>query len=243
MVELPYGRKADFEYFIYFVGPGLRPDRPESCYFADMCMPIFPNTSHPSGRLPVRPVADFPYSNCYQWFCSDMQYNVRIKNEKGQFGMVEKVPDFIQLPVEDYVTMEMEHQLDVDRILLMRKEKESEMPPPHTPVTSAFSTIVRRIRRILPASKTPEDTRHGVDHGEEGDQLDDDYSEYSGDVPRPRDQDSDVSSLPSGPENNVEEEDSEAEGDSDSLGTEDNDASSVNDSESESAEVRSMTES
>ena len=69
----------DRKFHVYLVGAGLCPGNPAEYVTLDMCTPIFPNTSHPSGRTPVVPVPTFPFSNCYHWIGPDMVRTVRVK--------------------------------------------------------------------------------------------------------------------------------------------------------------------
>lgn len=48
-----------------------------------MCVPIFPNTSHPLGRTPVRTEPVFPYNNCYHW--AEFKTNIRVRARPEQF--------------------------------------------------------------------------------------------------------------------------------------------------------------
>ncbi|KAI0690769.1 hypothetical protein C8T65DRAFT_745680 [Cerioporus squamosus] len=123
---LPNPRIPDCKYFVYVVGPGLRPEDPEQCYTADMCMPIFPNTYHPTGRPPVRTVPEFPFSNCYHWFGPDISLMLRVKNRT--YGD----PQYIDLPAGDYVDMEDFHGEDMNRIIVMRAEQGKRTGPPDT---------------------------------------------------------------------------------------------------------------
>lgn len=44
--------------------PGLPPARPDKFMTSDMCIPVFPNTDHPS-RAPLQPVSAIPWVNAY----------------------------------------------------------------------------------------------------------------------------------------------------------------------------------
>lgn len=143
--ELPAPRKHDFKYFVFIVGPGLRPDNPDDSYTADMCMPIYPNVSHSAGRPPVRPDPDFPFSNCYHWFGPDMELNIRVKNDEYKYGLIAQVPQFTKLPTDQYVDMEMiHHQADVNRILAMLAERKRDAPPEPPNAHSEHGPLFRR---------------------------------------------------------------------------------------------------
>ncbi|KZP25574.1 hypothetical protein FIBSPDRAFT_855765 [Athelia psychrophila] len=44
--------------------PGLPRARPEEFFTSDMCIPVFPNTDHPS-RAPLQPIPAIPWANAY----------------------------------------------------------------------------------------------------------------------------------------------------------------------------------
>lgn len=48
-----------------FLRQGLPPKVPSEFTEPDMCIPILPNTEHPAGREPLRPVKPLPWPNCY----------------------------------------------------------------------------------------------------------------------------------------------------------------------------------
>ncbi|KAH9889290.1 hypothetical protein C8Q73DRAFT_707006 [Cubamyces lactineus] len=82
VLQLPVPDSPTFKYFVYGVGPGLRPPNPELCLTPDMSIPIHPNTSHPSGtRDAVVTEPPFPFSGCYRWCGRDMQFDIRILND------------------------------------------------------------------------------------------------------------------------------------------------------------------
>ncbi|KAI0740836.1 hypothetical protein C8Q76DRAFT_608694, partial [Earliella scabrosa] len=122
--ELPMDKRFDFTYFVDILGPGLRPSRPEDCFTPEMCIPIFPNSNHPAGRPPIRTEPEFPFSNCYQWFCPDVQLTVRIKNEEGKYGLIDAMPKFFMLPADQYVDMMMLHQEDINQVLRNLKARD-----------------------------------------------------------------------------------------------------------------------
>lgn len=48
-----------------------------------MCVPIFPNTRHPSGRMHIHTTPEFPYDNCYHWSLAEkLTVRIRAKPEK-----------------------------------------------------------------------------------------------------------------------------------------------------------------
>ena len=105
--ELPSPCSTDFTYYVYLVGPGpTRPTNPDLCLTADMCTPIFPNTSHPTGRAPVRPDPPFPFSNCAHWTGQDAALRVRVKRGRYPRGAA------LELPDEEYLKLERDRSED-----------------------------------------------------------------------------------------------------------------------------------
>ncbi|EIW54181.1 uncharacterized protein TRAVEDRAFT_76103, partial [Trametes versicolor FP-101664 SS1] len=81
-LELPFPNKPWYRYDVSAIAPSLRAEDVDEGYAADMCVPIFPNTSHPLGRTPVRTEPVFPYSNCYHWAEFKMEIRVRARPEQ-----------------------------------------------------------------------------------------------------------------------------------------------------------------
>ncbi|RDX46964.1 hypothetical protein OH76DRAFT_1321749, partial [Lentinus brumalis] len=79
---LPFPGKPWYGFTVYLVGPCLPP---HDCDFmtSEMCIPIFPNASHPEGREPVRPQPVFPFDNCYIW--SGLNMKIRVCSEPDGF--------------------------------------------------------------------------------------------------------------------------------------------------------------
>ena len=48
---------------------------------SDMCIPIYPNEVHPTGRSALRTEPVFPFSNCYHWAFSNIDVRVRTVTE------------------------------------------------------------------------------------------------------------------------------------------------------------------
>ncbi len=78
-MELPFPDKPWYRYRVCPIAPSLRAEDKDEGYAPEMCMPIFPNTSHPLGRPSVRTVPVFPYDNCYHWaeFHTDIRVRAR----------------------------------------------------------------------------------------------------------------------------------------------------------------------
>ncbi|EIW54304.1 uncharacterized protein TRAVEDRAFT_83878, partial [Trametes versicolor FP-101664 SS1] len=75
-IELPWPQRPWYGYNVLPIATTLRPEDPERAISAEMCIPIAPNTNHPTNRpsLPTEP--SFPFSNCYYWV--ESHTNVRI---------------------------------------------------------------------------------------------------------------------------------------------------------------------
>ncbi|KAH9892022.1 hypothetical protein C8Q73DRAFT_650259, partial [Cubamyces lactineus] len=100
-LQLPFPGGGPFKYFAYLVGPGPRPDEPDNFITSDMCVPIYPNTKHPSGRPPVHASPEFPVPNCCHWFGPDYECDVRVI--EGVFPEEETT----KLPGKGHVRMEI----------------------------------------------------------------------------------------------------------------------------------------
>lgn len=81
-----------------------------------MCVPIFPNTSHPRGRTPLRTEPVFPYDNCYHWIQFRTDVRVRARPEKFDERRA------IHLPSDEYVEMGCHWGEDAPRMIEMRRQ-------------------------------------------------------------------------------------------------------------------------
>ncbi|RPD56388.1 hypothetical protein L226DRAFT_538038 [Lentinus tigrinus ALCF2SS1-7] len=72
---------------IYPVWQSLRPSDEDKCITPDMCMPIFPNKNHPSGRAPLMTKPAFPFDNCYIW--SEVKMEIRVCPREEGFNWKE----------------------------------------------------------------------------------------------------------------------------------------------------------
>ncbi|KAI9067499.1 hypothetical protein FKP32DRAFT_1673043 [Trametes sanguinea] len=80
-LALPMPDRPWYMFNVNPIAPCLGAEDPERGLTSDMCTPIFPNTSHPNGRPPVRPEGHFPYSNCYHWVLMETTVRVRARQE------------------------------------------------------------------------------------------------------------------------------------------------------------------
>ncbi|EIW54312.1 uncharacterized protein TRAVEDRAFT_132466 [Trametes versicolor FP-101664 SS1] len=80
-LDLPFPDKPWYRFEAFPIGPHLPPSRKAEGYTPDMCIPIFPNSKHPTGREPVHPERPFPYGNCYHWINTKIRIRVRARPE------------------------------------------------------------------------------------------------------------------------------------------------------------------
>ncbi|EIW54191.1 uncharacterized protein TRAVEDRAFT_51911 [Trametes versicolor FP-101664 SS1] len=112
LLQLPFPGNSTFKYMVHLVGPGLRPEDPEYCFTPDMCIPIYPNTQHPSGtREPLRPQPSFPFANCYHWIGPDVVMDLRIWSDGRRYTPEERV----SLPPLQHVDMEYIRAHDISK--------------------------------------------------------------------------------------------------------------------------------
>ena len=110
-----------------------------------MCVPIFPNEAHPTGRAPVRPTSLFPYDNCYHW--ASMKMELRIHAREEGFETTEA----IRLGGRDMVDMTSLFSSDRGRgkrALLARQQA--------APATSDASSV--QGSALPPTTEQPNDT-------------------------------------------------------------------------------------
>lgn len=113
LLRLPFPDDTTFKYASQLIGPGLRPEDPARCLTSEMCLPIFPNTYHPSAdREALQPrTGPFPFSNCYHWFGPDMVFDMRLWNNGQSYTAEERV----SLPASEQVRLERIRSGDVWR--------------------------------------------------------------------------------------------------------------------------------
>ena len=148
-----------------------------------MCIPIFPNTEHPTGRPCVRTEPEFPFSHCYHWFCPDFACYVRVKN--GTYlASSNPLAKYTKLPAGDWVDMETIHQQDVNRINDMLAERDKDKVQHSLTGSPHGGNVVQ--------SQAPRD--------DDEDSYQDENDSYFA----PRLDDSDLDSLASGPSDDEE---------------------------------------
>lgn len=105
---------------VHLIGPGLRPEVPELCITSEMCLPIFPNTFHPSGqRQPLQPRPMFPFTNCYHWFGPDMLMDIRVWNDDTEYPKEDRTV----LPGEQHADMDQYRGRDIWKSVCARRER------------------------------------------------------------------------------------------------------------------------
>lgn len=62
-----------------------------------MCISIYPNTNHPTGRAPIRPRRPFPYGNCYHWIDNTIHLRARARPEGFDETNAVKISDRTEL--------------------------------------------------------------------------------------------------------------------------------------------------
>lgn len=82
-LELPFPNRPWYRYTVLPVAPSLRPEDKAEGYTPDMCVPIFPNTSHPRERRSLRTEPVFPYNNCYHW--AGLRTDIRVLAQPEKF--------------------------------------------------------------------------------------------------------------------------------------------------------------
>ncbi|KAH9889295.1 hypothetical protein C8Q73DRAFT_707024 [Cubamyces lactineus] len=85
-LALPFPNQPWYRFEVEPIATSLRPEDTARGITPDMCIPIFPNTTHPNGREPLQPQPEglFPYNNCYHWF-EAKAVNVRIRARSEEF--------------------------------------------------------------------------------------------------------------------------------------------------------------
>lgn len=72
-----------------------------------MCVPIFPNEAHPTGRPSVRPGSSFPYDNCYHWAGMDLEVRVRAREEGFDNTRAIRLPAGQQLDMDAHFRQDL----------------------------------------------------------------------------------------------------------------------------------------
>ncbi|KAI0800154.1 hypothetical protein C8Q74DRAFT_1363938 [Fomes fomentarius] len=119
-LTLPFPNKPWYPMRVSPIAPCLGPIDDKTGMTADMCIPIYPNTNHPTARAPVHTEAEFPYNNCYHW--SRAQLNVRIRCPPEMFD----IDHAVKLPVTSKI--ELFHLRSIDYLRMEEFEKLHQIP-------------------------------------------------------------------------------------------------------------------
>lgn len=101
------------EYLFAFLRKGLPPTAPPDS-FSDLCIPVLPNTYHPTGYDPLRPAHPLPWDDCYISFTSQINFRaLRVKTTPRDYTPV--------LPVDDPLEVWRLHCIMDDSDALVKK--------------------------------------------------------------------------------------------------------------------------
>ena len=133
----PFSGGNWFLYNVRPVGPSIRAVHEKRGYESDMCVPIFPNETHPSGRPSIYPGSPFPYDNCYHW--AGLNLDVRVRAREDGFDNTRA----IRLPAGQKLDMDAHFRADLGRARRTRLAREEAvfLPPDHGAPSSESSSM------------------------------------------------------------------------------------------------------
>ncbi|KAI0800163.1 hypothetical protein C8Q74DRAFT_1192663 [Fomes fomentarius] len=120
-VTLPIPGRPWYIYSISLVGTSLRASDPVHGIDSSMCVPIYPNTSHPEEREPVYPEPFFPFDNCYHWHRTRLTVRVRARPE----GWTASEDHATELSSDEMSELIVYLQMDALRAQEVVRERES----------------------------------------------------------------------------------------------------------------------
>ncbi|KZV69652.1 hypothetical protein PENSPDRAFT_471295 [Peniophora sp. CONT] len=126
------------QFVFTFVRKGLPPTSPPDS-FIDMCIPILPNTYHPTNVEPLRPLHPLPWQDCYISFTNQLNYrNLRVKTTPRDYTGVLPVDDSDEIfrldcMIDDSAGVVKQRMLGLQEGSL---EAISTIPLPDSPVSS-----------------------------------------------------------------------------------------------------------
>ncbi len=130
----------------YIVGPSLRADDSENGFTADMCVPIFPNTTHPNNRPSVRTKTPFPFSNCYHWAYVDVMLRV----PSGEFPGLDD-PRLVRLAASEQGRLDRHLTKDLTAAVFAKRERQRTSPQPdYDPEEDVFARRSKVPEELLP---------------------------------------------------------------------------------------------
>ena len=80
-----------------------------------MCVPIYPNEEHPTGRTPAYTKPIFPFSNCYHWAFYNIDVRIRATQEGWNAG------EAVRLLSKSKVSMDMHWDADFEEAMCARR--------------------------------------------------------------------------------------------------------------------------
>ena len=96
-LTLPFPDKEWYSFNVSVLGTTVRDEDPARCLTSDMCVPIFPNEYHPTGRVPVNSKPPFPFTNCYHWLSSKIKVRVRNREDGWDDDVSVRLPAMSQI--------------------------------------------------------------------------------------------------------------------------------------------------
>ena len=107
------------------VGPAPPSADDEAGVTPDMCIPIFPNATHPRDRSALHTEPEFPYSNCYH-LSNIPQQTVRIRPRAEEF----EDDNAYKLPMATRIALWDMLDEDTERMLANRARYAQSTSPP-----------------------------------------------------------------------------------------------------------------
>ncbi|KAL7277705.1 hypothetical protein ACG7TL_008640 [Trametes sanguinea] len=109
-MALPFSGRPWYQFEVSPIATKLRKEDAKKGITPAMCIPIYPNTVHPTGRPPLRPEGVFPFKDCYHWLDNILQVRVRSRPEgfdetNAVKLSVDSICDLEEIWLEDYVAM------------------------------------------------------------------------------------------------------------------------------------------
>ncbi|TFK83900.1 hypothetical protein K466DRAFT_471802, partial [Polyporus arcularius HHB13444] len=107
--NLPIPGRPWHAFEVALLATSLPPIDEEEGITQDMCAPIFPNTTHPTGREPLNTDPVFPYDNCYHWSDDAVRMDVRVRARPEKFDddMATKLTSELQSKLRRYTAQDV----------------------------------------------------------------------------------------------------------------------------------------
>ena len=108
--SLPFPGKPWYSLCVSPIAKSLRDVVEHLAYTEDMCIPIFPNEAHPTGRAALHTEPVFPFSGCYLWTFAETGVRVAPRAEGW------KPREAVLLPPIQRVEMNLLWDLDYEEV-------------------------------------------------------------------------------------------------------------------------------